>query len=40
MVAVVPPDDVFKAHDVLRSNGVGSVEIGEITEGDGSVRLV
>jgi phosphoribosylformylglycinamidine cyclo-ligase len=40
MVAVVTADDVFRAQDVLRSHGVGSVEIGEITEGDGSVRLV
>ena len=40
MVAVVGPDDVFRAQDVLRSHGVGSVEIGEITEGEGTVQLI
>jgi phosphoribosylformylglycinamidine cyclo-ligase len=39
MVAVVPPPDVLRAHDVLRSHGVASVEIGEIVEGEGDVRL-
>ena len=39
MVAVVPPTDVFRAHDALRSHGVGSVEIGEVVEGTGSVRF-
>src|SRR5439155_5626887 len=37
MVAVVPPDDVFRTHDVLRSHGVGSAEIGEIVPGHGQV---
>jgi phosphoribosylformylglycinamidine cyclo-ligase len=39
MVAVVPPDDVLRAHDVLRSHGVASVEIGEAVPGEGAVRL-
>jgi phosphoribosylformylglycinamidine cyclo-ligase len=39
MVAVVAPDDVFRAHDALRSHGVGSVEIGEVVEGSGEVVL-
>ncbi len=41
MVAVLHPRDVFKAHDVLRSHGVESVDIGEVVHGDGGqVRLV
>jgi phosphoribosylformylglycinamidine cyclo-ligase len=39
MVAVVPPDDVLRAHDVLRSHGVASVEVGEAVPGEGAVRL-
>jgi len=39
MVDVVPPDDVMRAHDVLRSHGVPSVEIGEIVRGEGAVQL-
>jgi len=39
MVAVVRPGEVFRAHDVLRSAGVESVDIGEVAPGDGSVRL-
>jgi phosphoribosylformylglycinamidine cyclo-ligase len=39
MVAVVPPDDVLRAQDVLRSHGVASVEIGQVVEGEGDVRL-
>jgi len=40
MVAVVPAEDVHKAHDVLRSNGVASVEIGEVVDGSGAVTIV
>ncbi|MCU1449551.1 MAG: phosphoribosylformylglycinamidine cyclo-ligase [Acidimicrobiales bacterium] len=40
MVAVVPPDDVLRAQDVLRSHGVASVEIGEIVSGEGDVTLI
>jgi len=39
MVVIVHPPDVFKAHDVLRSTGIQSVDIGEVTPGDGQVRL-
>jgi phosphoribosylformylglycinamidine cyclo-ligase len=40
MVAVVRPDDHFRTHDVLRSCGVESVDLGEVVAGDGGVRLV
>jgi len=41
MVAVVHPNDLFKAHDVLRAAGVESVDIGELVQGEGGqVRLV
>ena len=40
MVAAVRPDDVFRAHDALRSAGVQSVDIGEVTSGAGQVQLV
>ena len=39
MVAVVPPGDVLRAQDVLRSHGVASIEIGEVVTGEGDVRL-
>ena len=39
MVAVVPPEHVLHTHDVLRSHGVVSVEIGEIVPGEGAIRL-
>ena len=39
MVAVVPAGEVFRAHDLLRSHGVESVDIGEVVPGDGTVRL-
>jgi phosphoribosylformylglycinamidine cyclo-ligase len=39
MIAVVPADEVFRAHDVLREAGHDSVDIGEIVEGEGRVRL-
>src|SRR5205085_5164054 len=39
MVAVVAPGDAFKTHDVLRSHGVESVDIGEVVAGDGRVLL-
>jgi phosphoribosylformylglycinamidine cyclo-ligase len=39
MVAAVRPPDVFRAHDVLRGHGVESCDIGEITAGEGLVRL-
>ncbi len=41
MVAIVPPGDLFKTHDVLRASGIESVDIGEVVHGDGGqVRLV
>jgi phosphoribosylformylglycinamidine cyclo-ligase len=39
MIVTVGEDDVFAAHDVLRSHGVDSVEIGEVVAGSGNVRL-
>jgi phosphoribosylformylglycinamidine cyclo-ligase len=39
MVAAVPSDDVLRTHDVLRSHGVSSVEIGEVVPGEGAVHL-
>jgi len=39
MVVVVSPDDVFRAHDVLRAAGIASVEIGRIEPGDGKVKF-
>ena len=40
MVVIVRAADVFKTHDVLRSCGVESVDLGEVVAGDGGVRLV
>ena len=39
MIVVVAAADVFATHDVLRSHGVESVEIGEVVPGSGAVRL-
>jgi phosphoribosylformylglycinamidine cyclo-ligase len=39
MIVVVGEADVFAAHDVLRSHGVDSVEIGEVVAGSGNVQL-
>jgi phosphoribosylformylglycinamidine cyclo-ligase len=39
MVAVVNADHVMRAHDILRSHGVSSVEIGEVVPGEGAVHL-
>jgi phosphoribosylformylglycinamidine cyclo-ligase len=39
MVAVIASGDAMRAHDVLRSHGVSSVEIGEIVPGEGAVQL-
>jgi phosphoribosylformylglycinamidine cyclo-ligase len=39
MVAVVPPDEAFRAIDVLRGAGHQAVEIGEVIEGHGRVVL-
>jgi len=39
MVVAVAPSAVFATHDVLRSHGVDSVEIGEVVPGSGAVRL-
>jgi phosphoribosylformylglycinamidine cyclo-ligase len=39
MIAVVPPGDVFRALDVLRTRGQEAVDIGEIVVGDGAVRM-
>ena len=40
MVVVVPPDDAYRALDLLRTNDVRAVEIGRIEKGDHQVRLV
>ena len=40
MIAVVPPDDVFRALDILRSRGHEAVDIGTVVTGDGAVRMV
>ena len=40
MVAVVAQEDVMRTHDVVRSHGVSSVEIGEVVAGEGAVQLV
>jgi phosphoribosylformylglycinamidine cyclo-ligase len=40
MIMVVPPDDEFRALDVLRSHGHQANVIGRIERGDGAVRLV
>ncbi len=39
MIAVVAPRDVYRAHDLLRDAGHDSVDIGEVVEGEGKVRL-
>jgi len=39
MVVVVAPDDVFRALDLLRSNGHRALEIGRIDRGDGLVHF-
>jgi phosphoribosylformylglycinamidine cyclo-ligase len=40
MVVVVPPGDVFKTLDVLRTHGHHAAEVGRVLSGDRSVRLV
>jgi phosphoribosylformylglycinamidine cyclo-ligase len=40
MVVIVPPDDVFRSLDLLRSRGHRAVEIGEVVPGRGTVDLV
>ena len=40
MVVVVPPDEAYRALDLLRTNDVRAVEIGRIEKGDHQVRLV
>ncbi len=39
MIVAVPPDDAFKALDVLRTAGHRAVQIGEVTAGSGEVRI-
>ena len=39
MIVAVGEGDVFAAHDVLRSHGVDSVEIGDVVAGSGNVVL-
>ena len=39
MVAVVPPDEAYRAIDVLRTHGQRAVEIGRVHKGDGSVHF-
>lgn len=40
MCVIVPADDAHKTLDVLRTAGHRAVEIGDVTKGDGTVRLV
>jgi phosphoribosylformylglycinamidine cyclo-ligase len=41
MVVAVAPDDMYRALDVLRAAGhQGATQIGEVVDGDGSVRLI
>jgi phosphoribosylformylglycinamidine cyclo-ligase len=40
MVVVVPADEVYRALDVLRTQGLKAAEIGRIERGDAGVRLV
>ena len=39
MVVVVPPEEAFRALDLLRSKGVRAVEIGTVHKGDGAVHF-
>jgi phosphoribosylformylglycinamidine cyclo-ligase len=39
MVVAVPEADVFATHDLLRSHGVDSAEIGEVVSGSGEVSV-
>ncbi len=39
MIVVVPPDDAYRAMDVLRSHGHRAVELGTVEAGRGVVRL-
>jgi phosphoribosylformylglycinamidine cyclo-ligase len=39
MVVAVPPDDAFRALDLLRSKGHRAVQVGEVVAGSGAVRL-
>ncbi len=39
MVVVVPQDEVYRALDVLRSNGQRAVELGQVTKGTGQVTF-
>jgi phosphoribosylformylglycinamidine cyclo-ligase len=40
MILVVPPDDAFRAIDVLRSHGHAARRIGEVQTGERRVRMV
>ncbi len=40
MVVVVPPDDAYRALDLLRTNDQKAVRIGEVTRGDGQVVFI
>ena len=39
MIVAVPPDDAFRALDLLRSKGHRAAQVGEVVTGDGSVRI-
>ena len=39
MVVVVPQDEVYRALDVLRTDGHRAVEIGQVVTGHGQVRF-
>ncbi|MEJ7585500.1 MAG: phosphoribosylformylglycinamidine cyclo-ligase [Acidimicrobiales bacterium] len=40
LIAIVPPDDAYRALDLLRTSGHRAVEIGQVEQGDGHVRLL
>jgi phosphoribosylformylglycinamidine cyclo-ligase len=39
MVLVVPPEEVSKSLDLLRTGGVGAAEIGRVEPGEGNVAF-
>ena len=40
MVVVVPPEEAYRALDILRAEGHRAVEVGRLEKGDHQVRLV
>jgi phosphoribosylformylglycinamidine cyclo-ligase len=39
MIVAVPPDDAFRAIDLLRSKGHRAAQVGEVVPGDGAVHI-